>query len=92
MPPGTDITGNLLRRLRESRGVDLNTIAQKTKIHIAHLRAIEEERFDKLPAVVYVRGFLVEYARFLRIDVKPLLDTYLARYREVRAELDGERG
>jgi cytoskeletal protein RodZ len=45
-----------------------------------------------MPAVVYVRGFLVEYAKFLRIDVKRVLDTYLERYKGVRAELDGERG
>jgi flagellar biosynthesis protein FlhG len=91
LAPGTDITGPLLRQIREARGVDLHAIAHKTKIGINHLRAIEEERFDKLPAVVYVRGFLVEYARLLRLDVKQLLDTYLTRYKVVRAELDGDR-
>jgi flagellar biosynthesis protein FlhG len=92
LEPGAEVTGPLLRRLREARGVDLHTISQKTKIGIGHLRAIEEERFDLMPAVVYVRGFLVEYAKFLRIDVKRVLDTYLERYKGVRAELDGERG
>jgi len=92
LEPGTDVTGPVLRRLREARGVDLHTISQKTKIGIGHLRAIEDERFDLMPAVVYVRGFLVEYAKFLRIDVKRVLDTYLERYKGVRAELDGERG
>jgi flagellar biosynthesis protein FlhG len=92
LEPGAEVTGPVLRRLREARGVDLNTISQKTKIGIGHLRAIEDERFDLMPAVVYVRGFLVEYAKFLRIDVKRVLDTYLERYKGVRAELDGERG
>ncbi len=92
LEPGADVTGPVLRRLREARGVDLQTISQKTKIGIGHLRAIEDERFDLMPAVVYVRGFLVEYAKFLRIDVKRVLDTYLERYKGVRAELDGERG
>lgn len=92
LPPGTDVTGGILRRLREARGVDIYTISHKTKIHVGHLRAIEDERFDKLPAVVYVRGFLIEYAKYLRIDPKLVLDSYLVRYRDVRAELDGERG
>ena len=92
LEPGAEVTGPVLRRLREARGVDLHTISQKTKIGIGHLRAIEDERFDLMPAVVYVRGFLVEYAKFLRIDVKRVLDTYLERYKGVRAELDGERG
>jgi flagellar biosynthesis protein FlhG len=92
LEPGAEVTGPVLRRLREARGVDLHTISQKTKIGIGHLRAIEDERFDLMPAVVYVRGFLVEYAKFLRLDVKRVLDTYLERYKGVRAELDGERG
>lgn len=90
--PTTDITGPLLRQLREARGVDLNTISQRTKIGAGHLRAIEDERFDIMPAVVYVRGFLVEYAKFLRLDVARVLDTYLARYKAARAELDEDRG
>jgi flagellar biosynthesis protein FlhG len=92
LEPGAEVTGPVLRRLREARGVDLHTISQKTKIGIGHLRAIEDERFDLMPAVVYVRGFLVEYAKFLRLDVKRVLDTYLERYKGIRAELDGERG
>jgi flagellar biosynthesis protein FlhG len=89
--PTTEITGPLLRSIRAARGIDLNTISAKTKIGIGHLRAIEEERFDVMPAVVYVRGFLVEYAKFLRIDVARVLDTYLARYKATRAELDDDR-
>lgn len=90
--PTTDFTGLLLKKVREARGIDLNTICAKTKIGIGHLRAIEEERFDIMPAVVYVRGFLVEYAKYLRLDVARVLDTYLARYKAVRAEFEEERG
>ena len=38
-----------------------------------------------MPAQVYVRGFLVEYARFLRLDVARVLETYLPRIRHGRS-------
>ena len=43
-------------------------LCAKTKIGRAHLQAIEDERFDELPAVVYTRGFLVEFAKQLSLD------------------------
>jgi flagellar biosynthesis protein FlhG len=82
--PATEFSGALLRQLREARGIDLHAISQRTKITVAHLRAIEEETVKLLPAMVYVRGFLVEYARFLRLDVARVLDTYLARLKTLR--------
>lgn len=90
--PTTDFTGSLMRQLREARGIDIHVISQKTKIGVGHLRAIEDERFEILPAVVYVRGFLVEYAKLLRVDVARVLATYLQRYKAARAEFDDERG
>ena len=58
---------------------------------MGHLRAIEDESLRHLPAQVYVRGFLVEYARFMRLDVARVLETYLARIKSMRdAEADRE--
>jgi flagellar biosynthesis protein FlhG len=89
--PETEFTGSLLRQIREARGIDLLTIAAKTKIHIGHLRAIEDERFQTMPALVYVRGFLVEYAKLLKLDVARVLATFLARFKAARAESEDER-
>jgi flagellar biosynthesis protein FlhG len=89
--PKTEITGAIFRELREARGIDLHAISQKTKIGVGHLRAIEEERFDLLPALVYVRGFLQEYAKALRLDVGQVLATYLERVRAAKANLE-DRG
>jgi flagellar biosynthesis protein FlhG len=83
----TEFTGMLLRQLREARGIDLHAISQKTKITVAHLRAIEAETVKSMPAMVYVRGFLVEYARFMKLDVDRVLATYLARLKSRRADL-----
>lgn len=83
--PDTEFTGDLLRALREARGIELIEISQKTKVGAGHLRAIEEERWSAMPALVYLRGFLVEYARFMRLDVNQVTRTYLARYHRARA-------
>jgi transcriptional regulator with XRE-family HTH domain len=59
--------GSYLRNAREARGLDLRDAAQQTRISIHYLKAIEEEDFCKLPGEVFVKGFLKNYARFLRL-------------------------
>jgi flagellar biosynthesis protein FlhG len=86
----TEFTGALMQQIRESQGIELRDIADKTKIGMAYLSAIEAEDWEKLPAPVYVRGFLVGYARTLRLDVERVLSTYLPRYREARAGAPAE--
>jgi cytoskeletal protein RodZ len=65
--------GASLRRERELRGVSLQEIAASTKIGVSMLKAIEEDRFDKLPQGLFVRGFVREYARFLALDEQKIL-------------------
>jgi flagellar biosynthesis protein FlhG len=77
---GDEVTGPLLRKLREARGVELADISQRTKISERHLRAIEDERFGDMPAAVYVRGYVMEYARSLRIDPQRAAESYLRRF------------
>ncbi|MBP9945567.1 MAG: helix-turn-helix domain-containing protein, partial [Vicinamibacteria bacterium] len=65
--------GASLRRERELRGVSLQEIAAATKIGVRMLQAIEEDRLDKLPQGLFVRGFVREYARFLALDEQKIL-------------------
>jgi flagellar biosynthesis protein FlhG len=81
LEPGVEITGAVLRKLREARAIDLGDIAQRSKISERYLRAIEDEQFAEMPAAVYVRGYVMEYARSLRLDAARVADSYLARYR-----------
>jgi flagellar biosynthesis protein FlhG len=83
--PDTEFSGTLLRKVRESQGVELSEIATRTKIARMHLGAIEEELYDELPASVYVRGFLTELAKYLRLDPSQVQKTYLRRMRESQA-------
>lgn len=77
---GDDVSGAALRKIREARGIELGDIAHRTKISERHLRAIEEERFGDMPAAVYVRGYVLEYARAIRIDAPRAAESYLRRY------------
>jgi flagellar biosynthesis protein FlhG len=81
----TEITGELLKKLREARGIELADIAQRAKVSVHHLRSIEEENWAAMPAQVYLRGFLVEVARFLRLDVQHVTRSYLLRYTKGKA-------
>jgi flagellar biosynthesis protein FlhG len=85
---GDEVTGPILRKIREARGIDLAEISQRTKISERHLRSIEEERFADLPAAVYVRGFVTEYARMLRIDTTRVAELYLRRFRKAAPDAD----
>lgn len=82
--PRTEFSGPLLRQIREAIGIELREIAEKSKIGMAYLQALEGEAFTKLPAPVYVRGFLSEYARALGLDGERVKQTYLERYRAAR--------
>jgi flagellar biosynthesis protein FlhG len=73
------LTGAELRRIREARGVSLRHIASVTKIGLRFLEYIEEDRFALLPAPVYLRGFLYEYARLVGIDARRTADAYMSR-------------
>ena len=71
--------GSGLHETRERLGLTLEQAAASTRIQARHLEALEEERLDRLPEPVYVRGFLREYALFLGLDPQPFLDEYAAR-------------
>jgi flagellar biosynthesis protein FlhG len=83
--PDTEFTGTLLRKVRESQGIEIAEISSRTKISKAHIVALEDEVYDNLPAIVYVRGFVTELAKYLRLDPAQVQRTYLRRMREKHA-------
>jgi curved DNA-binding protein CbpA len=82
--------GPRLRRSRLRRGLDLDNIADVTKVSPTYLRFIEEERFTDLPARVYVRGFVTAYASCVGLDPNAVALSYMKRFDEERAA--GQRG
>ena len=86
--PDTDFSGGLLRAVRQSQGTSLEQISERTKVGTGYLRCIEEEDFDRLPAAVYVRGFVTEFAKCLRLDPEQVSQSYLRRYKARMDEKD----
>ncbi len=82
--PDTKFDGPVLARIREYKGLDLRDISARTKISLMNLKAIEEERFSDLPAPVYVRGFLTQIAKYLKLPTQQVVDDYMARLLQAR--------
>ena len=83
---GGPFDGARLRRWRIARGIELDRIAATTKISTSYLRWLEEERFDDLPATVYVRGFLMSYLRCVGLDSERVVPSYMERVLAARPE------
>jgi hypothetical protein len=79
--PGEPIDGAVLRRLRDSCGASLKDIADLSKISQRYLAAIEADDFLNLPAYVYVRGFVFEYARILGLDAPVITTGYMVGFK-----------
>ena len=85
-PDGGVWDGAALRRARIQSGLELEEIAEITKVGIRTLRQLEDDAFDDLPATVYVRGFVMTYARTIGIDPARVAASYLRRFEESRSE------
>jgi hypothetical protein len=72
--------GASLREARLRQELDFPELEERTKIRPKYLRALEDERFEILPAPTYVRGFLRSYAEALGLDGQPFVDEYNSRF------------
>jgi cytoskeletal protein RodZ len=68
--------GNYLKNQRESKKISLREVAKNTRVREYILKAIEEDRYDLLPAPTYVKGFLLAYSKYLNLDRNDILLRY----------------
>lgn len=73
---GSETPGKMIRGAREARGMSLRELAAATRIPRTSLSHIEDDAFDELPAEVFVRGFLRNAARELRLDDMEVIEAY----------------
>jgi|GEM_PF-844833 len=72
--------GDLYRRIREAIGVSEHEMQERTKVSVEYMRAIESNRFERLPQSVYVKGFLRSYFKYLAVpDGEKFVPAYAAR-------------
>jgi hypothetical protein len=79
LPDGAPWTGEVLRQVREARGISVQQIAERTRVTRHHIENIEGDQFPSLPAPVYLRGILLSLARELRLDGQRVARSYLDR-------------
>ena len=65
--------GEQLKQARSARGLSLKNVTFATKIQPWVLEALEADRLQATMSQIYVKSFLVNYAKFLRLDPKPLV-------------------
>lgn len=72
----TDNIGEQLRQARLAQNLQLEEVAQKLNINLKYLKALENSQLEKLPAGIYGKNFLREYAQFLKVNVDKLIDIF----------------
>ena len=65
--------GALLREAREAAGMSIDAVAQQLKLAPRQVQALEDGDFAHLPGRTFVRGFMRNYARLLRLDSDAVL-------------------
>jgi len=65
-----------LTQSRRIKGVSLEEIAERTKISLRFLMAIEAEEFEKLPGGIFNTSYLRQYAHAIGFDETELLACY----------------
>ena len=93
-PPEVETTaafGDWLRRQREMREISLRDIADRTKISLRYLQAMEDDRFDLLPAPIFAKGFLREYARYVGLSPDEVVNHYLSVQQQGASQEEGAK-
>jgi|GEM_PF-1711210 len=75
------VNGEYLKQVRRQLGIGLEDIANRTKIGLSWLRAIEADDLEEMPARVYLKGYLSQMCRLLRLPVPQTPERYLANHR-----------
>jgi DnaJ-class molecular chaperone len=73
------LSGGDLKKIRDELGVSLEEIAETVKVRMAYLRAIEEDRFEKAPSRIFLKGFVRAYAQYIGLDADMVANRYLKR-------------
>ncbi len=71
----TESVGAKLKNLRLQKGLSLEDVHKKTKIHLNILKAIEEDSLVNF-SPVYIKGFLKIYCKFLGVDPRDCIPDY----------------
>ncbi len=80
----TEFTGHFLKKIREYKNVTIERMAEMTRISKTHIQALENEDISKLPADVYVRGYVYQYAKVLKLNPENVAASYLLYFKKLK--------
>lgn len=72
--------GGRLKRLREDRGVTLRAIAERTKVSVSVLEALERNDISRLPGGIFSRGIVRAYAEQVGAEPDAAVREFAARF------------
>jgi curved DNA-binding protein CbpA len=79
-----EVTGAFLKRVREYKCITTDELIDLLKINKNYLVALEEDNLNKLPASVFVRGFVTQYAKTLDLDTDLIVTRYMEYFKSKR--------
>jgi len=68
--------GAQLRAARKKRKLEIEQVAHELHLDIDVVRALENDERGKLPALIFVQGYLKSYGRFVGLPVDKLIKDY----------------
>lgn len=74
--------GERLKKIRQEKGISLEEVHKKTKVHLSILKAIEGDSLTNL-SPVYLKGFLKIYCKFLGLSPQE----YVLDYKEAQSQI-----
>lgn len=80
----TSFGGGDFRHIREKLGISVEDLCTYTRIKKQYIHDIEKENFPALPADVYLRGYIVEYAKYLTLEQEKIANEYMAKVKTAR--------
>ncbi|WP_193165198.1 RodZ domain-containing protein [Microbulbifer hainanensis] len=75
-PDDDNTPGSLLRRAREEAGLSLQELSRRLCMTGNKLELLERDEYDLLPSALYVRGYIRNICKELKIDEGPVLQAY----------------
>lgn len=80
-------TGDLLKQIREYKNVSIDRMSDLIKVSKTYIKQIEADEFDRLPAKTYVRGFVYQYAKCLKLNPDIVATSYLNHIGEIQKQI-----
>lgn len=72
--------GSYLKSVREQKKLSIKVVASHTKISVTNLELLESNRFEELPNIAYLKGFVRNYAKILGLDQNKAVDVLIKTY------------